>query len=178
MVSTTANSRERSCMIRAIRYRYFARSLPGRRDQTVSCARRAAVTARFTSAFVAFATRESVSSVAGLITSKVAFGRDGAKALSMKRPYSRRIWMWSVDSGADAYSHGIPRFERPHEAGAGRLSGFLVRVTRPIIAPVIGGTLPSDASDQTNPSHRGHRPAGAGHWPLQLPGRSPAGRHP
>src|SRR6266545_5407424 len=62
------------------------------------------------------------------MTSKVAFGRDGPNLLPMKRPYSRRISMWSVDSGAAAYSQGTPRFESPHEAGAGRLSGFLVSV--------------------------------------------------
>ncbi len=129
-------------MIRAIRYRYFARSLPGRRDQTESCAWRAAVTARLTSALEARATWESDSSVAGLITSKVARGLLRTHSLLMKRPYSRRMSMWSVDSGAAAYSQGMPRFERPHEAGAGRLSGFLTRVTRPIIAPrfpVAGG---------------------------------------
>ena len=37
--------------------------------------------------------------------------------------------MWSVASGAAAYSHGMPRVDRPHEAGAGRVSGFLVSVT-------------------------------------------------
>ncbi len=93
MVSTTANSRERSCMIRAMRYRYFARSLPGIRDQTVSCARRAAPTARLTSALLARATLDRTSSVAGLMTSKVALGRAGANWLSMNSPYSRSIRM-------------------------------------------------------------------------------------
>ena len=48
----------------------------------------------------------------------------------MKSPYSGRIGMWSVASGAGAYSHGtLPRAARPHEAGAGLVSGFLVSVT-------------------------------------------------
>src|SRR3990172_4406176 len=52
----------------------------------------------------------------------------------MKRPSSGRMATWSVDSGAAAYSHGMPRAVMPHEGGGGRVSGFLVTVTRPIIA--------------------------------------------
>src|SRR5439155_2570796 len=132
MVSTTANSRLRSWRIRAIRYRYLARSLPGSRDQVRSWARRAAPTARSTSAFEAWATLARGSSVAGLMTWKVFLGRAGMNSLSMKRPYSGRIWTWSVASGAGAYSHGTPAREAiPHEAVGrlgGRLSAFLVSV--------------------------------------------------
>ena len=89
--STTANSRLRSWRIRAIRYRYFARSLPGSRDQTVSYARRAVVTARCTSAFEACATLLIGSSVAGLMTVNVLRGFDGVNSLPMKSPYSDSI---------------------------------------------------------------------------------------
>jgi hypothetical protein len=52
--------------------------------------------------------------------------------LPMKRPYSGSMWMWSVASGAGAYSHGLwPGAVSPHEFGAGRDSGFLVRVIVP-----------------------------------------------
>jgi hypothetical protein len=66
-VSRTANSRERSCRIRAIRKRYFPRSAPLIRDHTRVYAVRAAFTARSTSSVVASATSASTSSVAGLI---------------------------------------------------------------------------------------------------------------
>src|SRR5437870_11355011 len=36
--------------------------------------------------------------------------------------------MWSVASGAGAYSHGTPRAVSPQVAGAGWVSGFLVSV--------------------------------------------------
>src|SRR5213595_2999620 len=96
MVSTTANSRLRSWRIRAIRYRYLARSLPGSRDQVRSWARRAAPTARSTSALEACATLARSSSVAGVITRKDVLGRAGANWLTMNRPYSGRIWMWNT----------------------------------------------------------------------------------
>src|SRR5688572_6224253 len=123
-------------MIRAMRYRYFARSRPGSFDQADRCASRAAVTARLTSAFEACATLASGSSVAGLMTVNVLRGFDGANSLPMKSPYSGSMWMWSVASGAGAYSHGTsPPAARPHEFGAGRDSGFLVSVIASIIAP-------------------------------------------
>src|SRR5438876_1552222 len=66
------------------------------------------------------------------MTWKVFLGRAGVNSLSMKRPYSGRIWTWSVASGAGAYSHGTPaREDIPHEAVGrlgGRLSAFLVSV--------------------------------------------------
>src|SRR4029079_10104928 len=63
------------------------------------------------------------------MTVKVARGRLGLNSLSMKSPYSGRIVMWSVASGAGAYSHdAFPRAARPHDAGAGLVSGFLVSV--------------------------------------------------
>jgi hypothetical protein len=66
-VSSTANSRARSCMMRAIRKRYFPRSAPLIRDHTRVYAVRAALTARSTSSALASATSASTSSVAGLI---------------------------------------------------------------------------------------------------------------
>jgi hypothetical protein len=62
--SSTANSRERSWRIRAIRNRYFARSLPGSADHGVN-ASRALATARFTSSGDAWPISASGSSVAG-----------------------------------------------------------------------------------------------------------------
>jgi hypothetical protein len=51
--SSTANSRERSCRMRAMRKRYFARSAGEISDQPFSNASRAAVTAAATSSGVA-----------------------------------------------------------------------------------------------------------------------------
>ena len=64
--SSTASSRPRSWMIRAIRYRYLARSRPDIGPQTFLYALRAARTARSTSPGPASATSASTSSVAGL----------------------------------------------------------------------------------------------------------------
>jgi hypothetical protein len=129
MDSTTANSRLRSWRMRAMRYRYLARSRPGSFDQLDRCASWAAATARLTSAFEACATLASGSSVAGLMTVNVLCGFDGLNWLPMNSPYSRSMRMWSVASGAAAYSHGTSAPEaRPHELAAGRVSGFLVRV--------------------------------------------------
>jgi hypothetical protein len=72
--SSTANSRERSCRIRAIRNRYFARSDPGSDDQPFSNAARAASIAACTSSGVASPTSASGSSVAGAIVVYVARG--------------------------------------------------------------------------------------------------------
>src|SRR5207248_1146893 len=63
--SSTANSRERSWRIRAIRNRYFARSDAANPDQPFSNASRAAATARPTSSASDCATSASGSSVAG-----------------------------------------------------------------------------------------------------------------
>ncbi len=65
--SSTAISRARSWMIRAIRKRYFPRSAPVILDHTRVYARRAAFTAVSTSDWSASATSASTSSVAGLI---------------------------------------------------------------------------------------------------------------
>ena len=62
------------------------------------------------------------------MTVNVLRGFDGRNSLPMKSPYSGSMRMWSVASGAGAYSHGFSPAARPHEAGAGRLSGFLVSV--------------------------------------------------
>jgi hypothetical protein len=79
--------------MRAMRYRYFARSRPGSFDQLDRCASWAAATARPTSAFEACATLASGSSVAGLMTVNVLRGFDGANRLPMKSPYSGSIRM-------------------------------------------------------------------------------------
>ena len=62
----------------------------GQPRPVLSYARRAAVTARSTSAFEACATLASRSSVAGLMTSNVALGRLGRNSLPMNSPYSGR----------------------------------------------------------------------------------------
>jgi len=67
IVSTTASSRARSAMPRAIRNRYLPRSSPDIFDQTVSYAARAARTASSTSSVDAHETVASSSSVAGLM---------------------------------------------------------------------------------------------------------------
>jgi hypothetical protein len=69
--SRTANSRERSWRIRAIRYRYFARSRPAIEPQLFLNALRAARTAFSMSAAVPRAIWVSVSSVAGLTLTNV-----------------------------------------------------------------------------------------------------------
>src|SRR3954471_23630711 len=93
--------------MRAIRNRYFARSLPGNVPQERVCARRAARTARSASAGLPLATRARVSSVAGLTVANVAPSVAGTTRPPMNRPY--RCWSvtMSRDSGAGAYSHGI-----------------------------------------------------------------------
>src|SRR5690349_7813469 len=103
-VSRTANSRLRSCSRRASRYRYFARSLPGRSRQPSSKAARAAVTARSTSSSPASATTASCSSVAGLIVGKEAPERASTHSPPTQRPYSSRRSTIAVDSWEVAYS--------------------------------------------------------------------------
>src|SRR5215469_14701656 len=104
-LSSTANSRARSCSTRAIRYRYLARSRPGIGPQVDSYARRAAATAASTSAAPASATRASGSSVAGLIVAKVVPSAAGRNSPSTNSPYSASTLTTSRDSGAGAYSH-------------------------------------------------------------------------
>ena len=64
--SSTASSRARSWMTRAMRNKYLARSRPGIADHVVSNACRAALTARSTSCDPAALTSASTSSLAGL----------------------------------------------------------------------------------------------------------------
>ena len=68
--SSTAISRARSWMIRAIRKRYLLRSAPLICDHTREYARRAALTALSTSFSLASATSERTSSVLGEIVLK------------------------------------------------------------------------------------------------------------
>ena len=70
-VSKTANSRARSCRMRAIRKRYFPRSAPLSLLHTRVYAARAALTAASTSAALASATSASTSSVAGEMVLKL-----------------------------------------------------------------------------------------------------------
>ena len=86
MLSRTANSRLRSCRIRAIRNRYLARSRPGSPPQLLPVARRAERMALSTSASVALATSASGSSVDGSIVLKVAPSDDGTSRPPMNRP--------------------------------------------------------------------------------------------
>src|SRR5689334_20782878 len=90
-------------MIRAIRKRYFARSLPGSLLHTREYARRAAFTARSTSASEASATSASTSSVAGLIVLND-FPEPSTNSPLMKRPYDDLMSTIERDSGAGAYS--------------------------------------------------------------------------
>ncbi len=85
MLSSTANSRERSCSSRAIRYTNFARSEPGSACQAVEAAR-AASTARPTSSGPASAISASGSSVAGeiVVKNRPLFGSTNSP--SMNRP--------------------------------------------------------------------------------------------
>src|SRR5215472_12977229 len=107
MDSSTANSRERSCRIRAILYKYLARSAPGIGPQTCSYAVRAMATARSTSAGPASATWVSDSSVAGFTVANVRPVAAGVNSPFTYSPYSGRMDTMSRDSGAGAY--GQPR---------------------------------------------------------------------
>jgi hypothetical protein len=84
--SRTANSRVRSWRMRAIRNRYFARSLPGRLPHRVLCARRAARMALSTSAVVARETSAMTSSVAGLTLLNTPPSAAWTSRPSMNRP--------------------------------------------------------------------------------------------
>jgi hypothetical protein len=72
--SSTANSRERSWRMRAMRKRYFARSEPGNADQPFANASRAAATAASTSSSVPSPMSASGSSVDGEIVWYVSAG--------------------------------------------------------------------------------------------------------
>jgi hypothetical protein len=84
--SSTASSRARSWTIRAIRNRYLARAAAGIGAQVCSYARRAAVTARSTSAGPASVTSASTSSVAGEMVLKLRPSRPGVNSPSMNSP--------------------------------------------------------------------------------------------
>src|SRR5689334_11527203 len=90
-------------MIRAIRKRYFARSLPGSLLHTRVYARRAAFTARSTSASDASATSARTSSVAGLIVLND-LPEPSTNSPLMKSPYDDLMSTIERDSGAGAYS--------------------------------------------------------------------------
>jgi hypothetical protein len=85
----------------------LARSRPGIGPQTLSYARRAAVTARSTSPAVASLTSASTSSVAGLMVLKLADPSASTNAPSMNSPYEERRSTTERDSGAGAYSNPL-----------------------------------------------------------------------
>ncbi len=91
-------------MIRAIRNRYLARSLPGIRPQTRLWARRAAFTARSTSLSSASATSARTSSVEGLIDLKLR-PWPSTNSPPTNRPYDGLMSTIDRDSGAGAYSN-------------------------------------------------------------------------
>jgi hypothetical protein len=84
--SRTANSRDRSWRIRAIRNRYFARSLPDSVLHDRRNALRAARTALSMSAAVARATSASFSSVAGLTVANTCPSDAATSLPPMNRP--------------------------------------------------------------------------------------------
>src|SRR5690606_11303345 len=102
--SSTASSRDRSAMIRAIRNRYFARSRPGIGPQTCSYAARAARTARSTSPAPASATSASTSSEAGFTDLLTPPTAGATKSPLMNSPYAGWRSTIARDSGAGAYS--------------------------------------------------------------------------
>ena len=99
IVSTTASSRARSWIRRAIRNRYLPRSSAGSAAQP-SCAARALFTARAMSSGPATATSAIRSSVAGLIVGAEASLRGSANSPSRNSPYASRTRAWPADSGA------------------------------------------------------------------------------
>src|SRR3954470_2455497 len=124
--SSTASSRERSWVVRAMRYRYLARSVAGRRAQA-RCARRAAMTAASTSAGPAAATSASTSSVAGFTVLKVEPSRGATNWPQMNKPYDASMLTRSRASGAGAYSH----------VGVTRSGTELISVERHVVGPVV-----------------------------------------
>src|SRR5579862_3164121 len=109
--SRTANSRERSWSMRAIRKRYFARSEPGSDDQPFANAARAAATASPTSSAVPSPTIASGSSLAGEIVSYLSVG--STHCPPMKWPYRSRSRTTSRDSGAGSYVQSGGTGDRP-----------------------------------------------------------------
>ena len=100
--SSTASSRERSWISRAIRNRYFALSLPLIGPQTFSNAFRAAFTALSTSAGPASLTSASTSSDAGLTVLKLRPSIVSTNSPPMNSPYDGWRSRIARDSGAGA----------------------------------------------------------------------------
>src|SRR3954469_6573956 len=124
--SSTASSRERSWISRAIRNRYFARSRPLIGPQTLSNALRAERTALSTSAGPASLTSASTSSDAG---ETVLNGFPSVASVNwplMKSPYDDLMSTMARDSGAGAYSNllmvNTPSVQR-EVVGAGVVPG-------------------------------------------------------
>src|SRR5581483_6784437 len=126
-LSSTANSRLRSARMRAIRNRYFARSLAGRVDHDAN-ASRAAATAFATSASVAWLTSASGASSRG--DTVVKCSAVSSHSPPTYKPYRSRSLTMSVDSGAGAYVQ---------PAGTGlRSPRFATSVIREVILGLVG----------------------------------------
>ncbi len=97
-----ASSRAFSCIARAMRKMYLARSAPGSFDQYFSYAVRAALTASSTSRSSASATSASFCSVLGLTVSKYLPLRGARKAPPMNSSCRGAMVTWSVASGEGA----------------------------------------------------------------------------
>src|SRR5690242_568949 len=130
--SRTANSRARSCRSRAIRNRYLPRSAGRIGPQVRVKARRAATTARSTSASVPVATSDSTSSVAGLIVFSGS-PEPSMNSPSTNRPYDGAMLTSERGSGAGAYVKAAcawvsvmsPSVDR-HVVGTGVVAGALL----------------------------------------------------
>src|SRR5262245_39913453 len=121
--SSTASSRDRSWIRRAMRKRYLARSLPGIVDHTRSYACRAAATARSTSSGPASTISANGSSVAGLTVLNRPLSDSGStNSPPMNSPYDGRMSTIAVDSGAGAYSK-IDMSVQGHVVGSGVPAG-------------------------------------------------------
>ena len=88
--------------MRAIRKRYFARSEAGSFDQPSVNAARAALTARLTSCWLAWATSASFSSLEGETDGNHSAERGLTNLPPMKSPYRFSSWTISRASGAGA----------------------------------------------------------------------------
>src|SRR5262245_56625723 len=162
-LSSTANSRARSWMTRAIRYRYLARSRPGIVPQDWSKACRAAATARSTSASPACATLARGSSDAGLTVLKCSPLTGAVNSPPMNRPYSSWMETMSRDSGAGAYSQSVLVRRSPPASPAATGEPGLLTICR--WPPHLAATLTYLAGAGAYPPGRrgGRRPvSGAG----------------
>src|SRR5665213_2787214 len=114
-------------MMRAMRKRYFARSLPDIEPQTPSKALRAAATARSMSRGPASETSASTSSLAGLMVLNVSPSSGSTNSPPMNSPYELAMLTIARDSGAGEYGNSLlvmcaPSVDRD-VVGAGVVAG-------------------------------------------------------